>query len=156
MGGRKTVSGFASFMVSVEPTLRRALVASYGAEVGREATLDALTWAWRNWSRVQGMENPRGFLFRVGQSAARRALFKQRLVMPTRDPVEQAWTKELWFEPGLGPALARLTRNQRAAVVLCHGFEWTHREVGDLLGLSTSSVQNHVERGLSKLQAELT
>jgi DNA-directed RNA polymerase specialized sigma24 family protein len=37
--------------------------------------------------------------------------------------------------------------------VLCHGFAWTHREVAELLGVSPSTVQNHVERGLDKLRA---
>jgi DNA-directed RNA polymerase specialized sigma24 family protein len=38
---------------------------------------------------------------------------------------------------------------------LVHGFEYTHQEVADLLGISRSSVQNHVERGLARLRTEL-
>jgi DNA-directed RNA polymerase specialized sigma24 family protein len=41
------------------------------------------------------------------------------------------------------------------AVVLCHGFQWTHREVAELLDLSPSTVQNHVERGLANLRRAL-
>jgi DNA-directed RNA polymerase specialized sigma24 family protein len=37
-------------------------------------------------------------------------------------------------------------------VVLVHGYSYTHAEVADLLGLSRSSIQNHVERGLAKLR----
>lgn len=37
-------------------------------------------------------------------------------------------------------------------VVLVHGFQWTHQEVADLLDLSRSSVQNHVERGIESLR----
>ena len=44
---------------------------------------------------------------------------------------------------------------QRVAVVLAHGYGWTHREVAELLGISTSSVQKHVERAMAKLQAAL-
>jgi hypothetical protein len=39
---------FATFFSYVEPRLRRALVARYGHERGREATAEALTWAWQH------------------------------------------------------------------------------------------------------------
>jgi RNA polymerase sigma factor (sigma-70 family) len=48
-----------------------------------------------------------------------------------------------------------LSEHQRVAVVLAHGFGWTHREIADLLGVSPSTVQNHVERGVSKLRTAL-
>ncbi len=34
--------GFAHFVAETEPALRRALAAAYGAQVGRDATADAL------------------------------------------------------------------------------------------------------------------
>ncbi len=37
-------------------------------------------------------------------------------------------------------------------MLLVFAYEWTHQEVDDLLGLSHSSVQNHVERGLRLLR----
>jgi DNA-directed RNA polymerase specialized sigma24 family protein len=37
-------------------------------------------------------------------------------------------------------------------VTLVHGFGLTHREVGELLEVSPSTVQNHLERGLDKLR----
>jgi DNA-directed RNA polymerase specialized sigma24 family protein len=52
-------------------------------------------------------------------------------------------------------ALGVLTERQRVCVSLVHGFAWSHREVADLLDLSPSSVQNHVERGLERLRAEM-
>jgi RNA polymerase sigma factor (sigma-70 family) len=59
------------------------------------------------------------------------------------------------FEPGLEPALASLSRRQRQAVVLIHGYGYTQRETAALLGVSASSVQNHMERGLAKLRFAL-
>lgn len=37
-------------------------------------------------------------------------------------------------------------------MVLVHAFQWTHQEVADLLGLSRSTVQNHVERRVQYLR----
>ena len=62
---------------------------------------------------------------------------------------------EHWVEPALPRALERLSTRQRTAVVLVHSFDWTRKEVADLLGLSPTTVQKHLERGLAKLRAAL-
>jgi DNA-directed RNA polymerase specialized sigma24 family protein len=140
---------FADFHGHAEPRLRRALIARYGGEVGREATAEALAYGWENWGRISQMANPVGYLYRVGQSRSRR-LWPKRAVFDTRSEAELPWV-----EPGLPPALNKLSARQRQVVVLVHGFEYTHQEVADLLGISRSSVQNHVERGLARLRSEL-
>lgn len=140
---------FAEFHGSAEPSLRRALIARYGGEIGREATAEALAYGWENWDRVRSMDNPLGYLYRVGQSRSRR-LWPRRSVFEVRSGSELPWV-----EPGLPPALNKLSARQRQVVVLVHGFEYTHQEVADLLGISRSSVQNHVERGLARLRTEL-
>lgn len=140
---------FADFHGQAEPKLRRALIARYGGEVGREATAEALAYGWENWSRISTMDNPVGYLYRVGQSRSR-PLRPRRAVFEVRPQSEPPWV-----EPGLPPALNKLSARQRQVVVLVHGFEYTHQEVADLLGISRSSVQNHVERGLARLRSEL-
>jgi DNA-directed RNA polymerase specialized sigma24 family protein len=59
------------------------------------------------------------------------------------------------FEPGLPGALAALSQRQRLAVVLVHGYGYTHREVAELTGIRQTTVQNHVKRGLARLRAKL-
>jgi RNA polymerase sigma factor (sigma-70 family) len=93
------------------------------------------------------MEYPHRYLFRVGRSRTRAR--RQRVVFDVSD------TAEHHVEPRLGPALARLSPRQRIAVVLVHGFGWTHREVADLTGSRPTTVQNHLERGLRKLRLDL-
>ena len=66
-------SDFERFVAEVEPRLRRALVAAFGAAVGRQAAADALAWAWQNWERVRGFESPVGYLYRVGRTLAFRS-----------------------------------------------------------------------------------
>lgn len=140
---------FAEFHGRAEPKLRRALIARYGGEIGREATAEALSYGWENWDRIRSMGNPVGYLYRVGQSRSRR-LWPRRTVFETRTEASLPWV-----EPGLPAALNQLSARQRQVVVLVHGFEYTHQEVAELLGISRSSVQNHVERGLAKLRSEL-
>jgi RNA polymerase sigma factor (sigma-70 family) len=141
---------FARFFADTEPSLRRALVARYGSDRGREATAEALAYAWEHWPRVQAMERPIGYLYRVGQSRTRRWRLRRPDGFPPPDAVEMPWV-----EPGLPRALNALSERQRVAVVLVCGFGWQLREVADLLGVRTTTVQNHVERGLAKLRLDL-
>ena len=138
---------FTEFVGIAEPRLRRALVAAYGAQRGREAAAEALAWAWEHWVQVRGMHNPLGYLYRVGQSRSR----------PRRSRVLSAppdWP-DPWVEPELVEALASLSERQRISVVLVHGFGWTAHEVADITGIAPTTVQNHLERGLRRLRAAL-
>jgi RNA polymerase sigma-70 factor (ECF subfamily) len=141
--------GFVAFVQDVEPKLRRALVAGFGVDIGREATAEALAYGWEHWERVRQLENPAGYLYRVGQSWARRRPMR-RVVFP--DPPAG---HELWVEPGLAPALRALSLRQRQAVILVHAMGMTHAEAATMLGLKPTSVQNHLQRGLSRLRTSL-
>lgn len=140
---------FTVFVKEVEPRLSYALAAAYGVDVGRESTADALAYAWERWDQLQEMDNPAGYLYRVGQSAARKHRRKQPL-FPT---VDKRGLPEV--EPGLPAALDRLSQAQRTAVVLLYVLEWTEREAADLLGVDRSTVRRHRDRGLTKLRTAL-
>jgi RNA polymerase sigma factor (sigma-70 family) len=140
---------FSRFAADVEPRLKRALVAWYGVEVGSEATADALELAWERWESVEAMENPVGYLFRVGQSRSRR--YRRRAVRLPAVPASELPD----IDPRLPAALAGLSARQRAAVLLVHAHGWTQIEAADALGCSVSSVRNHLERGMRRLRASL-
>lgn len=140
---------FEGFVSEVEPRLRRALVALRGPESGRDATAEALAWSWEHWDQVREMENPAGYLYRVGQSRSRPRRGPSRMAPPP----DASGLPEV--EPGLDRALSQLTDHQRVAVLLVHGSEWTHGEVAELMAISVSSVRNHLRRGLEHLRAAL-
>lgn len=144
-------SEFASFVREVEPRLRQALVAAFGPTDGREATVDALSWAWEHWDRLAPVDNKVGYLYRVGQSATRR--YASRAI-----PVP-AGAPEPWhlpdIDPGLVPALARLSEQQRTVVVLVHAFGWSQTEVAKLLEISISTAREHLARALGHLREDL-
>ena len=147
--GMNEARDFDAFVERTERRLRPALIASLGAEVGRDATCEALAYAWEHWERVSGLEHPVAYLYKVGRSASRRYRRPLRALLPAGTPSSP------WVEPALERSLDRLTHPQRVAVVLVHGFEWTHQEVADLLEVQRSTVQNHLERGLVKLRSLL-
>ena len=148
MGGR---DGFDEFVRGHEARLRTALVLLYGPDAGREAAAEALAWAWEHWDRVAVMDAPVPYLCRVGQSRTRR-IRRRTPASPFRT---EANDEAPWVEPALGRALNDLTAQQRTCTVLVHCFGWTLSEVADLLDLTKSSVQTHVERGLGRLRIDL-
>jgi len=143
-------SDFDAFVSAVEVRLRSALIATYGPVDGRAAAVDALSWAWEHWDKVRGLDNLIGYLYRVGRTAARR----------DRAGAVRASDRGLHIDdpsvsPELVAALANLSAQQRTAVMLVHAFGWTHRETAELLEMIPSSVQTHVERGLSRLRDQV-
>ena len=146
MADRVTADVFTEFVTNVEPRLKLALVSAFGADVGLDATADALAHGWENWENVRELANPAGYLWGVGRNKARRQL-RARPVFP-EVPVDH----EPWIEPGLPGVMAQLSESQRIAVMLIHGFEWTFAEVAELLGVSLSTVQKHADRGMAKLR----
>jgi RNA polymerase sigma factor (sigma-70 family) len=146
-------ASFARMFDAVEPPLRRALVAWYGPTVGKEAAADALSWAWEHRHQLDGIGNIGGYLFRLGQSAAKREIqWRCPIESPKR---AECLERESSFEPRLATAIAKLSGQQRAAVLLVHGYGYSFREAADVLGVSLGTLRTHLGRGLDRLRHEL-
>lgn len=145
---------FEALVGRVEQPLRRALVAAYGPDAGREAAAEALAWAWEHLDRVERMDNPGDYLWRVGQTSIRRGRrwSERRADAPVP---ERPHEDSLPADPELRTALKGLSDRQRAAVLLVHGWGYPLVEAAAAMGCSTSSLRNHLARGLSRLQSDL-
>jgi RNA polymerase sigma factor (sigma-70 family) len=150
------IGTFAAFVAGAEPGLRRALVAAYGPEVGRDAAAEALAWGWQHWDELRGKSNPEGYLFTIGRNSARRRLRRDargRVLERSRHERDPAGAPDA--EPGLTAALAALSERQRTAVLLVHGHGYTLTEAATAMDCSPSTVRNHLARGLARLRAAL-
>jgi RNA polymerase sigma factor (sigma-70 family) len=145
-------TGFTRFVDEHGVRLRRILTARYGVETGGDIYADALAWAWQHWDRLEPMDNPVGYLYRVAQSSARpHRRWLQRNSFPARMP-------ERWHvdeDNALFQSLGTLTEAQRVSVLMVHGYNWSYSEVAEVLGCSVASVTNHVHRGLTALRRQL-
>lgn len=139
---------FTAFMREVQPRVAIALTAAFGPDAAADATADAFAYAWEHWDRVSAMENPAGYVYRVGRSRIPRARPAPVAPAPHTNPTP-------FIEPKLLPALRRLSERQRAVVVLTEGYGHTTQEVADLLGVHPSSVRRHRDRALHKLRVRL-
>jgi DNA-directed RNA polymerase specialized sigma24 family protein len=140
---------FEVFFARAEARLRSALTSLYGADMGREATAEAMAWAYEHWDRLAGVEHQVAYLYRVGQSRTRR--LRRRRVMfaaPAPSSIPEV-------DPRLAGALAALPERQRVAVTLVHGHDWSHADVAALMEISASTVATHVARAVASLRAAL-
>ena len=145
------VEVFSAFVGRVEPGLRQALVATYGPVDGREATVEALSWAWENWERLAEIDNQAGYLYRVGQTSTRR--FTATAV--PHGPVHDLGATMPDVEPGLLPALEMLSVQQRSVVLLVHAHGWSQADVARMLDINPSTVREHLARAMKRLRNEL-
>lgn len=137
-----------------EARLKTAFIARFGVDVAEDLTAETMAWAWEHRGELGGVDNPVGYLFRVGQSKSRRLLRwrREKVRFPTEAPAAGGTP---WVEPALPAALQELSEEARTAVVLTQCFEWTYGEVADLLDVPLHTVRNRVHRGLTELRTAL-
>lgn len=136
---------FDHFADEARPRLHRAFVPCRGIDGAGDATAEALAYAWEHWTRVRAMENPVGYLYRVGRSRTRA---RRSPLLPAPDDVGLPDV-----EPRLVPALQDLPETQRTAVWLVHACGWPYRDVAEAMEVSVSAVGTHVARALMRLRA---
>jgi DNA-directed RNA polymerase specialized sigma24 family protein len=138
---------FDRFVAEVRPRLIRAFAGAVGATNAADAAAEAVAYAFEHWDRVRLMDNPAGYLYRVGQSRTRRRR------TPALPPPASIGVPDI--EPSLVPALLSLPETQRTAVWLVHACGWHYAEVADAMDTSASMVGNHVSRGLEALRRSM-
>jgi len=73
LGDETKAESFSGFVTGHETRLRQALTAVFGVDGGTDAAAEALAYGWEHWDRVSVMDNPSGYLYRVGYDKLRRA-----------------------------------------------------------------------------------
>lgn len=156
MDDDETLEGsFTRFVREERRNLERAVAARTTPSTAVDAVADALEVAWRRWPSVRAMENPVGYVYRIAQRRAVRmhrwrpqAPADETLVEPTGDVDDLP-------DPELTAALGRLSRRQRQVVLLVTGFGFTYDEAASMLGITSSSLRNHLERAMTRLRREI-
>ena len=141
-------------MIEVRPRLERAFLARYGTDIAPDLTAEVIAWAWEHRAEVETVDNPGGYLFRVGQSKVREMLRWRRRKVSLPPELHGAGDSAR-FEPALDAALMDLDDDQRTAVILVHCFGWTQPEVAELLDVELHTVRNRVHRGMRSLRTTL-
>ena len=136
------------FLRESRPSLMRAFLGTLGPCRADDALSAAFEYACANWDRISEMENPVGYLYRVGSTRS----------TPPKTPMALPAAAEIGlpdFEPGLVPAMLKLPEKQRTAVWLIHACGWNYNDAANAMNVGESTVGTHASRGLATLQREL-
>jgi RNA polymerase sigma-70 factor (ECF subfamily) len=144
------------YRAQVDGVYRALAVAIGDAHLAREATDEAMLRAYARWARVGALDNPGGWVFRVGLNWAtswwRRVRYERPMPAEDRHPLVAA--------PDSGTdaavaALAALPLAQRAVVVCRVLLELSTSETAAVLDIAEGTVKSRLARALAGLRAIL-
>ena len=136
---------------AVRSFLRRALDDPSDADdVAQETFLSAWSRLWR----YRGEASFRSWLcaiaWKKAQTLARsRGRSRRREAEVEPPPTSSGGCADVRLD--LDRALKALPDDQRAAVALCLGADFSHAEAAEALGLPLGTIKSHVQRGRAKL-----
>ncbi|WP_320069695.1 SigE family RNA polymerase sigma factor [Micromonospora sp. RTGN7] len=151
--------GFAEFVATRSAALLRSAWLLTG-DAGRAEDLlqTVLADAWRRWATITALGHPEAYvrkaLFTTYVSWWRRRWRGEIPSPPTDEPEYGDMAGESANRDALRRALARLTRQQRAIVVLRYAEDLTVQRTAEVLGCSYSTVKVQASRALRTLRAD--
>jgi len=143
-----------------EPLLRYLVCLGLSADEAQDVVQDAFLSLHRHLASGGSQENIRSWLFRVAHNQARNRQnrYERRFAAPLEDGMdsildqaspEQAVLEKEKFRR-LGQAVRLLTESERECLLLRAGG-LRYREIGEVLGIPTSTVGDTVDRAIKKL-----
>jgi RNA polymerase sigma factor (sigma-70 family) len=149
--------GFEAFYRANADRVYRALAVTLRRDdLAAEAVAEAMSRAYARWSTVSRLENPAGWVFRVGLNWATSWWRKVRRELP---PAEESAHPQTRTPDGslaaARDALARLPEPQRAVITCRVLLELSTAETAEALRISEGTVKSRLARGLATLRHEL-
>jgi RNA polymerase sigma-70 factor (ECF subfamily) len=137
----------------------RAFLRRLGARDADDIAQETFVFAWEHMARFDSSRPFRPWLFgiawrkfREGKRSWLRRLTRQGHA--TAD-METALQPDPGLKLDLAKALGDLSPEQKAALLLCLGCEFTHAEAAEALAMPLGTVKSHVARGREKLAVAL-
>jgi len=154
-GGAEAFEDF--FLAWHMPVYRALWLVTRNGHEAEEVMQDAFVRVWERWDRVRKMDRPEAYLFRtamnVHRSRVRRALAAVRRTIgsvPGDDAIATIEERD-----AIVRAMGRLTKAQRAAVVLVDLVGMSSAEAAQALGVRPPTVRVLAARGRAVLRDEM-
>jgi RNA polymerase sigma factor (sigma-70 family) len=149
------VRDFTEFYAATRDQVARALAVTLGdSDLAADAADEALARAYLKWAQVGQLDNPGGWVFRVGLNWARSSL--RRLHRPARRLGDADLTEQPPpVEPKLVQALAGLSARHRSVVVCRYLLGYSDEETANALAMRPGTVRSCLHRALRTLRADL-
>ena len=152
---------FEEFYLEHRDRLFRALlVVTRDRHEADELVQESFARVWAKWDRVRAMDNPAGYLFRVGlnthRKATRRARQSARRVLVDQSSAGQDPIAEVDAREVLDRAILLLTPRQRAALIATNYLGLDSAEAGRALGVRPGTVRRLVSQARASLKEILS
>jgi RNA polymerase sigma-70 factor (ECF subfamily) len=148
------------FRIFFEDEHRRLFKTLYFVTGDRAEAADLMQEAflklWERWDRIESIDDPQAYLFRVALNgtrmrvrAARRAAKRTAPLVLVRDPYDDVDIRE-----DVRRMLQRLAPRQRAALVLLDLYGYSSEDAGRIMGIRPSTVRALATQGRAVLRNE--
>ncbi|MEO6125216.1 MAG: sigma factor-like helix-turn-helix DNA-binding protein [Ilumatobacteraceae bacterium] len=150
-------STFERFYCVNRGTVARALALTLrDSDLASDATDEAMARAFERWDSVERLDNPVGWVYRVGLNWSRS--FLRRATRPT--PIwlvsNETSIDPAGMDPAVDRALGELTVDQRAVVVCRLLIGYSEAQTAQALGIRSGTVKSRLNRAKSRLHGLLT
>lgn len=143
---------FDAFYGPARTSVAGALIATLGdRDLAIDAVDEALARAYQRWDRVGCLDNPAGWVYRVGLNHARNVVRRRR----RRPPHDEIVVEFAIADPEIDLALRSLSIEHRAVVVCRYLLGWSERQTADALGVRPGTVKSRLSRALARLERRL-
>lgn len=147
----------AFFGTNHERMVRSLSLATGDDQLGRDAAAEGFARALARWSRVSRMDNPAGWVYRVGLNWARsrwRRTRREVSIERIGEPPSTSQT-DLAGNLSLRRALDSLSTDHRDVVVARYYLDWSEAHIAEALGIKPGTVKSRLSRALDHLEHEL-
>jgi len=143
---------FDTFYREARPSVGRALALTLrDIDLATDSVDEAMVRAYQRWDQVGRLDNPAGWVYRVGLNHARSRL--RRLLR--RVPPPAATTEFTVADPAIALALDELSVDHRAVVVCRLLLGWSEAQTADALATRPGTVKSRLSRASKQLERRL-
>ncbi|MGB0112332.1 MAG: sigma factor-like helix-turn-helix DNA-binding protein [Ilumatobacteraceae bacterium] len=147
------VRDFDEFYGPTRQSVGRALAVTLrDVDLATDSVDEALVRAYQRWEQVGRLDNPAGWVYRVGLNHARSRLRRllRRVPAPATESVEFTVA-----DPAIDDAIAELSHDHRAVVVCRLLLGWSEAQTADALAIRPGTVKSRLHRATNQLERSL-
>ena len=150
---RTRFASFEDFYLSSRASVGRALALTLrDDDLAREAIDEAMARAYQRWSHVGQLDNPGGWVYRVGLNWSRSVIRRLRRNPPIWIAQPGDAPAAAPTDPSIDAALDTLSVDHRAVVVCRLLLGLSEQQTADVLGIRPGTVKSRLARALDRLQ----
>lgn len=145
---------FHDFYAAHRDQVGRALAMTLrDTDLAADSVDEAMARAYQRWDSVSTMDNPAGWVYRVGLNVARSRL--RRVMRRRPEPRVEQVPEPTLTEPAIVRALAELSVDHRAVVVCRLLLGWSEAETAAALHIRPGTAKSRLHRALTSLEPKL-